>query len=160
MTPTTPIPNAARPAAVAEALPSIQLAEQVLHMEMVTERGKRARELARQVLASHDEALRYLRLIEHATAPGDDAAYHENAHELAQAALAALALPPEAPAAALRDWEITCDDCAGTGKVDHSEPLHVDGRYMGDDLFCIPCDTCLSCGVLVSMADIPKEIQR
>ena len=75
-------------------------------------------------------------------------------------ALAALAQPPEAPAAALRDWEITCDDCAGTGKVDHSEPLHVDGRYMGDDLFRIPCNTCLSCGVLVCMADIPKEIQR
>ncbi len=73
----------------------------------------------------------------------------------------ALAQPSvEAPAPALRDWEITCDDCTGTGRVDHSEPLHVDGRYMGEDLFRIPCDTCLSTGVLVCVADIPKEIQR
>lgn len=50
--------RAAVPAQVVEAaIPSaaVLLAEQVLHMDMVTERGLRARELARQVLnGSHD----------------------------------------------------------------------------------------------------------
>ena len=82
-------------------------------------------------------------------------------HAFTPEVYAILAQPSvEAPAAVLRDWEIACDDCAGTGKVDKSEPLYVDGRHMGQDLFRIPCDTCLSTGVLLSMADIPKEIQR
>jgi len=68
--------------------------------------------------------------------------------------------PVEVSRLVLRDWETTCDDCCGTGKVDHSEPLYVDGRYMGEDNFRIPCDTCLSTGVFVCIADIPKEIQR
>ena len=70
---------------------AILLAEQILHMNMVTPAGLRARELARKVLAEHDEAIRHLRMIEHATAPShDDGAHHENAHELALAGLAAL----------------------------------------------------------------------
>ncbi len=82
----THTPETPKPAA------SIDLAEHVLHMDVVTERGKRARELARKVLAEGDAATLFLRLIEHATAPSpEDGAGHENAHGLAQQGLAALA---------------------------------------------------------------------
>ncbi len=70
--------------------PARTLAELVLHMDMVTEKGKHARALARQVLAGHDEALRLLRLIQHATAPND----------LATAGVVALSTPPASPSLA------------------------------------------------------------
>jgi hypothetical protein len=65
-------------------LSAIKLAEQVLAMELVTPKGLRARELAREVLAAESDMLNTLRLIEHATAPThDDGAHHEAAHDLA-----------------------------------------------------------------------------
>ena len=65
------------------------LAEQVLSMDMVTPKGTRARELARQVLVSEDRLVTALRLIEHATSDAhDDGAYHEAAHDIATAAFA------------------------------------------------------------------------
>lgn len=70
--------------------PARDLAELVLHMEMVTPKGVRARQLARDVLAVEDCLLHALRLIEHATSPAhDDGGYHEAAHDIASAALAA-----------------------------------------------------------------------
>lgn len=85
---------------VAEPAPARRLAELVLRMGMVTENGKRARGLARRVLAGQDEALRHLLLIQHATAPThDDDAYHESAHDLATAGIASLSAPlPASPA--------------------------------------------------------------
>lgn len=59
-----------------------------------------------------------------------------------------------------RDWEITCDDCAGTGKVDVSEALSVDGRYMGENLSREVCNACAGYGFTICIADIPKEIQQ
>lgn len=64
------------------------LAEAVLHLDMMTERGQHARALAREVLRGYDEAFRLFGLIEHATAPRhDDGSYHEAANELAQQGL-------------------------------------------------------------------------
>lgn len=57
-----------------------------------------------------------------------------------------------------RDWELACDECAGTGKVDVSAAIHVDGRYMGDDLFRECCNECGGYGFTICVADIPKKI--
>lgn len=54
-----------------------------------------------------------------------------------------------------RDWESECEECAGAGKVDRSEPLHVDGRYMGQDLFREACDACDGRGFIVNVEDVP-----
>lgn len=59
-----------------------------------------------------------------------------------------------------RDWESECEECAGIGKVDRSEPLHVDGRYMGESLMRECCNQCGGYGLTVCLAEIPKEIQR
>lgn len=68
---------------------SLQLAEQVLALDMGTPKGLRARELARQVLAQADDMLTTLKLIEHATSSRvDDGAGHENAHSLAESCIA------------------------------------------------------------------------
>lgn len=67
---------------------SLQLAEQVLSLDMGTPKGLRARELARQVLAQADDMLTTLKLIEHATSSRvDDGAGHENAHSLAESCI-------------------------------------------------------------------------
>lgn len=69
--------------------PSQRLAELILSMNFVTEKGLRARQLARETLDSEAGLLHSMRLIEHATAPThDDGAYHEAAHDLATAAIA------------------------------------------------------------------------
>jgi hypothetical protein len=66
-----------------------QLAELILSMDMVSEKGIRARQLAREVLVSESDLLTSMRLIEHATSPAhDDGAYHEAAHDIAAASIA------------------------------------------------------------------------
>lgn len=47
-----------------------------------------------------------------------------------------------------------------TSKVDVSEPLTVDGRYMGENLTRRECPFCEGYGFTVCVADIPKEIQQ
>jgi hypothetical protein len=67
-----------------------RLAELILSMDMVTDKGLRARQLAREVIKGQHALLTALHLIEHATGPThDDGAYHEAAHELALNAITA-----------------------------------------------------------------------
>lgn len=69
-----------------------------------------------------------------------------------------LASPAASPVP--RDWESVCDECCGTGKVDVSEVLTVDGRYMGENLMREVCNNCDGHGLTICIADIPKGIQR
>jgi hypothetical protein len=65
-----------------------QLAELILSMDLVTEKGVRARQLARDVLASEGDLLTTMRLVQHATSPAhEDGAYHENAFNLSSKAI-------------------------------------------------------------------------
>jgi hypothetical protein len=67
---------------------SQQLAELILSMDLVTEKGIRARHLARDVLATEGDLLTAMRLVQHATSPAqEDGAYHENAFDLSSMAL-------------------------------------------------------------------------
>lgn len=70
--------------------PAQRLAELILSMDFVSQKGHQARKLARETLACEANLLHSMRLIEHATAPShDDGGHHENAHEIAVAAIAA-----------------------------------------------------------------------